>query len=84
MTVSPSPGHGCCPASLGEIRSEDVQYVGPGSGEGEVPEGLREGVPGQPPEAAAGAARRAGGDPGAVPGAGPRQQLCPHTGEEEG
>lgn len=84
MTVSPSLGHGCCLASLSEIRGEDVQHLGPGRAQAEVAEGLGEGVPGEPPAAAAGAEGSAGGDPGAVPAAGPRQQLCLCSGEELG
>lgn len=82
--VSPSAGHGCCLASLSEIRSEGVQHLRAGRAEGAVPEGLWEGVPGEPAEAAAGAAGSAGGDPGAAPAAGPRQRLRLGSGEQVG
>jgi len=77
----PFLGHSCCPASLSKIRSKDLQHIRPGDREGEVPEGLREDFPSQPPEAAAGAAGSTDRGPGAVPGAGPRQQLRLRSGE---
>lgn len=84
VSVCPSAGHGGGLASPSEVRSAGVQHGGPGGGEGVAADGPREGIPGQPPAAAASAAGSAGGDPGAAPAAGPRQQLCLCSGEEVG
>lgn len=84
VTVFPCLGHSCCLASLSKICSKDVQHIRPSSCEGEVSEGLCEGFPSHPPEAAAVAAGSTDRDPRAVPGAGPWQQLCICSGEVVG
>lgn len=84
VTVSSSLGHSCCLASLSKICREDIEHIRPGASEGEVPEGLREVLPSQPPEAAAGAAGSTDRDSRAALGAGPRQQLRLHSGEMVG